>query len=189
VASGGTATHSASALVNRYATALYGYAEDEHALDATIEQMAALGRLIDESPELGAMLASPLIDVNTALRALRAVLEEQGFGKVVQNFVGVIAANRRLAALRAIVTAFAALVAEKRGVVVAHVESAHPLTDVQVQQLRARLIEAGYGNVDIVRRVDPGLLGGLVVRIGARLYDTSLRSRLQRLQYAMKGVA
>jgi F-type H+-transporting ATPase subunit delta len=101
----------------------------------------------------------------------------------------VVAANRRLAALQGIIAAFAALVAAKRGVVVAQVETAHALTDVQEQQLRARLIEAGYGNVNIVKKVDPSLLGGLVVRIGARLFDSSLKSRLQRLQYAMKGAA
>ena len=72
---------------------------------------------------------------------------------------------------------------------VAGVSSAHPLTDVQREQLRARLIESGYGNVNLQETVDPSLLGGLVVRIGARLYDTSLKSRLQRLQYAMKGAA
>ena len=129
------------------------------------------------------------MDVNTAQKAARAVLQGQGFGKIVQDLVGVVAANRRLGALRAIVVAFAALVAEKRGVVVAEVETAHPITEVQEQQLRARLIEAGYGNVNIVKRVDPSLLGGLVVKIGARLYDTSLKSRLQRLQYVMKGAA
>ena len=79
--------------------------------------------------------------------------------------------------------------AERRGIITAHVASAHPLSDVQRQQLRARLIEAGYGNVNIIEAVEPDLLGGLVVRIGARLYDTSLKSRLQRLQYAMKGAA
>ncbi len=151
--------------------------------------MEALGRLIEESAQLRTLLASPLVDVNTAGRAMREVLAEQGFGKIAQDFVGVVVANRRMRALAAIVATFAALVAEKRGVVVAHVESAHPLTDVQVQQLRARLIEAGYGNVNIDERVDADLLGGLVVRIGARLYDTSLKSRLQRLQYAMKGAA
>jgi F-type H+-transporting ATPase subunit delta len=103
--------------------------------------------------------------------------------------VGVVAANRRLRSLRQIVTAFASLVAERRGIVTAHVASAHPLTDVQRQQLRARLIEAGFGNVNILESVEPDLLGGLVVRVGARLYDTSLKSRLQRLQYAMKGAA
>jgi len=117
------------------------------------------------------------------------VLVEQGFGKLVQDFVGVVISNRRQNALRVIIRAFAALVAERRGVVVAHVQSAHPLTEVQEQQLRARLIEAGFGNVDIHKHVHPDLLGGLVVRIGARLYDSSLKSRLQRLQYAMKGAA
>ena len=189
LASGGTTTHTGGALASRYAIALYAYAQDEHALDATIEQMDALGRLIDESAQLRTLLASPLVDVNTAGRAMREVLVEQGFGKIVQDFVGVVVANRRMRALAAIVATFAALVAEKRGVVVAHVESAHPLTDVQQQQLRARLIEAGYGNVNIVTAVDPSLLGGLVVKVGARLYDTSLKSRLQRLQYAMKGAA
>jgi F-type H+-transporting ATPase subunit delta len=177
------------ALAGRYATALYAHAEEQHALDATVDEMAALGRLIAESAALRSLLASPLVDVNTAGRAMREVLAEQGFGKIVQDFVGVVVANRRMRALAAIVAAFAALVAEKRGVVVARVESAHPLTDVQVQQLRARLIEAGYGNVNIVTEVDPSLLGGLVVKVGARLYDSSLKSRLQRLQYAMKGAA
>ena len=98
-------------------------------------------------------------------------------------------AIRPVGALRGIVAGFATLVAQKRGVVVATVVSAHPLTTVQREQLRARMIEAGYGSVNIQDSVDPSLLGGLVVRIGARLYDTSLKSRLQRLQYAMKGAA
>ncbi len=189
MASGGSSVSSGGGVAERYATALYGIAEDQHQLDVVIDQMDGLGRLIDENADLRRLLASPLIDVNTAMRALREAFSDQGFGKTVQDFVGVVATNRRLAALRTITTAFAALVARKRGVVVAEVETAHPLTDVQEQQLRARLIEAGYGNVDILKRVDPSLLGGLVVRIGARLYDTSLKSRLQRLQYAMKGAA
>lgn len=189
MASGGTSISTTGGVAERYATALYGIAEDERQLDAVIDQMTGLGRLIDENADLRRLLASPLVDMKTATRALREALAEQGFGKVVQDFVGVVATNRRLPALRSITTAFAALVAQKRGVVVAQVETAHPLTDVQEQQLRARLIEAGYGRVEIVKRVDPSLLGGLVLRIGARLYDTSLKSRLQRLQYAMKGAA
>lgn len=182
-------TSSGGGLADRYATALYAQADESHALDQTVSEMEALGRLIDESADLRRLLSSPLIDVNHARAAVTAVLQGQGFSKLVQNFVGVIANNRRLGALRSIVAAFAALVAAKRGVVVAHVASAHPLTDVQREQLRARLIEAGYGSVNIQESVDPGLLGGLIVRIGARLYDTSLKSRLQRLQYAMKGAA
>ena len=151
--------------------------------------MEALAKLIDASADLRRLVGSPLIDVVTAQKALRAALESQGFGKIVLDFVGVVVSNRRMGALTSICAAFAALVAEKRGVVVAQVESAHPLTDVQEQALRARLIEAGYGNVNIVKKVDPSLLGGLVVKIGSRLFDTSLKSRLQRLQYAMKGAA
>ena len=189
LASGGNTISSGGGLTDRYAAALYAHASDVNALDAVVAEMEQLGLMIDGSADLKRLLSSPLIDVNTATKAARSVLEAQGFGKVVQDFVGVIAANRRLSALRSIVAAFATLVAEKRGVVVAEVQTAHPLSEVQEQQLRARLIEAGYGNVNIVKQVDASLLGGLVVKIGARLYDTSLKSRLQRLQYAMKGAA
>lgn len=176
-------------LTDRYAAALYAHAEDSNALDAVVSEMASLGTLIDNSPEFRRLIESPLIDVTTGTRAALAVLQQEGFGKPVRDFVGVISANRRLRALREIVTAFASLVAERRGIITAHVLSAQPLNDLQRQQLRARLIEAGYGNVNIQEQIQPDLLGGLVVRIGARLYDTSLKSRLQRLQYAMKGAA
>jgi len=189
VTSGGTTVSSGGGVADRYATALYSLASDQFVLDDVVQQMDRLGRTIDASADLRRLLDSPLIDVQTTTKAARAVLQSEGFGKLVQDFVSVVVANRRQNMLRLIVRDFAALVAHKRGVVVAHVRSAHPLTDVQEQQLRARLIEAGYGNVDIHKLVDPTLLGGLVVRIGARLFDSSLKSRLQRLQYAMKGAA
>lgn len=189
MASGATTIASGGGLTDRYAAALYAHADEQHALDAVVAEMEGLGQLIDTTADFRRLLESPLIDVNQATRAALAVLEQQGFGKQVRDFVGVISANRRLRNLRAIVTAFSALVAERRGIITAHVASAHPLNDVQRQQLRARLIEAGFGNVNILESVEPDLLGGLVVRIGARLYDTSLKSRLQRLQYAMKGAA
>jgi len=189
VASEATTIASGGGLADRYAAALYAHADDQDALDAVVSEMEALGRMIDSSADLRRLLESPLIDVNQSTQAMLAVLSQQGFGKPVRDFVGVVASNRRLRSLREIVRAFAALVAERRGIITAHVASAHPLTDVQRQQLRARLIEAGYGNVNINEEVQPDLLGGLIVRIGARLYDTSLKSRLQRLQYAMKGAA
>ena len=176
-------------LFGRYATALYELADDRHSLDETADQAASLGRLIDESPPLRAMLASPTADIAQAQAALAVILAQQGFGETIRNFVGVIAANRRLGALRPILAAFASLVASRRGVTIAEVASAHPLTDLQRTQLRGRLTEAGYGRVDIHERVDQALLGGLVVRVGARLYDTSVRSRLARLHHAMKGAA
>ena len=182
-------TTSSGGLTHRYATALYAQADETQSLDEAVDQMEALGRLIDASPDLRRLLSDPTLDAGKARDAAFGVLDGQGFGKLVHDFVGVVANNRRLSALRPIVAAFAALVAQKRGVVVANVSTAHPLSDVQREQLRARLIEAGYGQVKIEDRVDASLLGGLIVRIGARLYDTSLKSRLQRLQYAMKGAA
>ena len=189
VASEATTISSGGGVADRYAAALYAFADEHHALDAVVTQVENLGRMIDGSSDFRRLLESPLIDVKTATAASQAVLTQEGFGKEVRDFVGVIAVNRRLRILRDIVGAFATLVADRRGIITAHVSSAHPLNDVQRQQLRARLIEAGYGNVNIHERVEPDLLGGLVVRIGARLYDTSLKSRLQRLQYAMKGAA
>ena len=167
--SGATTIASGGGLADRYAAALYAHAEDQHALDTVVAEMDTLGRLIDASADFRRLLGSPLIDVNQATRASLAMLEQEGFSKPLRDFVGVVAA--------------------KRGIVTAHVATAHPLSDLQRQQLLARLIEAGYGNVNIAETVDPDLLGGMVVRIGARLYDTSLKSRLQRLQFAMKGAA
>ena len=189
VASEATTISSGGGLTDRYAAALYAHAGDLNELDHVVWQMEGLGQLIDATPDFRRLIESPLIDVATSTKAALAVLAAQGFGKTVSDFVGVIAANRRLRVLREIVNAFAALVAERRGITTAHVASAQPLNDVQRTQLRARLIEAGYSNVNILEQVEPDLLGGLVVRIGARLYDTSLKSRLQRLQYAMKGAA
>ena len=185
----GTTIAAGGGLADRYAAALYAHADDVRELDAVVQEMESLGRLIDATPDFRRLIESPLIDIATAIKAANAVLEAQGFSKPVRDFVGVIASNRRLSALRAIVGAFASLVATRRGIITAHVATAHPLNDVQRQQLRARLIEAGYNNVNIDEQIQPDLLGGLVVKIGARLYDTSLKSRLQRLQYAMKGAA
>ena len=189
VASEATTISSGGGLTDRYAAALYAHASDLNELDHVVWQMDGLGQLIDSTPDFRRLIESPLIDVVTSTKAALAVLTAQGFGKTVSDFVGVIAANRRLRVLREIVNAFSTLVAERRGITTAHVASAQPLNDVQRTQLRARLIEAGYSNVNILEQVEPDLLGGLVVRIGARLYDTSLKSRLQRLQYAMKGAA
>src|ERR1700730_4442119 len=124
LASGGSTISTSGGAAGRYAAAPYAYADVSHALDQVVEQMDALGGLIDESPMLRPLLDSPLIDVNAAQKAVQAVLADQGFGKIVRDFVGVVVANRRLSDLRSMVTAFAALVAEKRGVVVAQVETA-----------------------------------------------------------------
>jgi F-type H+-transporting ATPase subunit delta len=184
------ASHTPSiGLSKRYATALYELADEQGSLDETIDQMNKLGQLITESPDLQRLVGSRMIDAKTAAAAMDAVLAEQGFSALIRHFVGVVTANRRLTDLPALIQGFAAFVADKRGVVTAEVATAHPLSDTQRVQLAARLATAGYGRVNLHETVDPSLLGGLTLKIGARLYDTSLKSRLQRLNYAMKDIA
>jgi len=116
-------------------------------------------------------------------------MEKAGIGTEVRNLVGVMIANRRLSQLPQVAAAFGALLAARRGQQMAQVITAHPLSDTQRAQITARLTEAGFSGVQLRETVDPSLLGGLVVRIGSRLYDNSIKSKLQRLQYAMKGAA
>jgi F-type H+-transporting ATPase subunit delta len=115
------------------------------------------------------------------------VLERAGLGPLVRNFVGVVARNRRLFALRDMTTAFARLLAAHRGEVTAEVTSAHPLGEAQLARLKAELSAEMKTDVRLQASVDESLLGGLVVRLGSRMIDSSIRSKLRRLEFAMKG--
>ncbi len=179
----------ANGLEGRYATALYDLAAEQRQLDTVLDEGAALARLIDESAPLRTVLADRRLDIKVSSAAVLAVLEAQGFGQLLRNFVGVVAENRRLPVLRRVLSALDALAIARRGEVVAEVVSVAPLSSEQRAQLQVRLAEAGYSRITIRERVDSSLLGGLVVRVGAKLYDASLKSRLFRLHYAMKGAA
>lgn len=178
-----------SGLSRRYARALYELADEQKQLDRTIAEMAALGALIGQSEPLRRLIGSRAIDVIKAGRAMDAVLASQGFSDLVKRFVATAIGNRRLHDLPGLISGFAGFIAERRGIVTAEVASAHKLTDTQRTQLAARLAQAGYGRVTIRETVDPALLGGMSLKIGSRLYDTSLKSRLQRLRHVMKGAA
>lgn len=173
----------------RYAAALYALAFERGALNEVVAQMDALGRLIAESPALKSLLTNLLTDITKARPALDEVLSTQGFGELVRHFVGVVVTNRRLRDLPALVSGFAAYAAAKRGELPVSVTTAHKLSDVQRTQLLARLTEAGFGNVLLTESVDATLLGGMVLKAGAKIYDTSLKSRLNRLNYSLKGAA
>ncbi len=151
--------------------------------------MAALGRLIGESADLRRLIKNPLTDAARAAPVLTQALTEQGFLPIIRNFVNVAITNRRLRDLPRLIRGFSAYVAAKRGEIVAEVTSAHALSDLQRNQLRARLTEAGYGSVKLVEHTDASLLGGLSLKIGSKLYDTTLKSRLNRLNYSLKGAA
>ncbi len=176
-------------LSTRYAAALYALADEQGVLSETVDQMAGLGQLISESPVFAGLIRNPILDAKQVSGPVDKVLEAQGFSTLIRNFCGVVIANRRLRDLDTLVAGFAAYAAAKRGEVIASVTSAHPLNDLQRVQMRARLTEAGYSMVRLVEHLDPSLLGGLTLKIGPKLYDTSLKSRLQRLQYALKGAA
>lgn len=176
-------------LARRYAQALLDLASERGATDAAARGMEAVAQLARTDNAFRALVNDPRLDSVAQRAGALAVLERAGAPEEVRNLVGVLVDNRRLSALPQVATAFAALLAERRGQQTAEVATAHPLTDVQRAALVSRLTEAGYPNARLVERVDPALLGGLVLRVGSRLYDTSIKTRLQRLSHAMKGAA
>ncbi|MBK1659997.1 F0F1 ATP synthase subunit delta [Paracraurococcus ruber] len=183
-----------SGLAERYAQALLGLADDRRQADpGTLDRIAAdldtLFALWRDDETFRAFVADPRLDAPSQRKGVFAVLDRAGVGTEVRNLIGVLVANRRLAALPQVAQAFGALLAARRGQQTAHVTSAHPLSDTQRAQLSARLTEAGFSGVKLSEQVDPSILGGLILRIGSRLYDNSIKSKLQRLQYAMKGAA
>jgi F-type H+-transporting ATPase subunit delta len=177
-----------SGIAGRYATALFELARDRNELDAVAADLATLSRALDESDDLRRLVRSPLFGRDEQSRAMAAVLAALGIADTVANFVGVVARNRRLFALRDMLTGFARLLAAHRGEVVARVTSARPLDEPQLAAIRAELRAAMRTEVSVESAVDPELLGGLVVRVGSRMIDSSLRTKLQNLRFAMKGV-
>lgn len=176
-----------SEVAGRYAAALFELARDEGKLDEAARDLESLGIMLDLSPELTRLVRSPMFDRAQQAQALASVLERAGVSALVRNFAGVVARNRRLFALRDMVAIFARLLAEHRGEVVAQVTSAHPLDESQLARLRAELSAEMKTDVRLETAVDGSLLGGLVVRLGSRMIDSSIRSKLRRLEFAMKG--
>jgi F-type H+-transporting ATPase subunit delta len=181
-------------LPDRYALALLSLADDKRAADpAALDRIAAdiesLARLSAEDATFAAFLRDPRRDARQQRAVMSEILAKIGTGPEVRNLVGVLITNRRLSILPQVCAAFGARLAARRGVETAEVVSAIPLTDNQRAALIARLTEVGFSNVRLAERVDPSILGGLIVRIGSRLYDSSIKSKLQRLQFAMKGAA
>jgi F-type H+-transporting ATPase subunit delta len=183
-----TDTSGLSGLAGRYAAALYDIAETAGTLDAVANDLRAVQRMVDESDDLRRLIRSPILDRADQAKAIRALLERAGAGDLTLRFVGVVTDNRRLFALSQIIAAYLRRLAERRGEVVAHVTSAQTLSDAQVARITETLRRSLGSKVVVDLKVDPGLIGGLVVRVGSKLVDDSLRTKLLRLQLAMKGV-
>ncbi|SJZ79863.1 F-type H+-transporting ATPase subunit delta [Enhydrobacter aerosaccus] len=184
------ATSATSAVADRYASALFDLADNARALDQVAQDLATIRKLIAESKDLARLIASPIIGRAAQTKGLLAVLDAVGIQGLTRNFVGTVAANGRARDLPGMAKAFLAELARRRGETTATVTTAIPLTEAQLQQLTDTLRGVlGGAKVSVDAQVDPDILGGLVVKVGSRLFDSSIRSKLQRLQLAMKGVA
>lgn len=183
-------TTATTGVAGRYASALFELADGAKSLDQVAQDLTTFRNLVAESAELARLIASPVVGRALQGKALLAVLDAAGISGLTRNFVGTVAANGRARDLPAMASAFLAELARRRGETAATVTSAVPLSPAQLQQLSDALRSVlGSNKVSIDARVEPDILGGLVVKVGSRLFDSSVRSKLQRLQLVMKGVA
>jgi len=174
-------------LSGRYATALFDLAREGKTLDAVSGSLATLSQTLGESADLRTLTTSPRLDRASAAKGIAAVAASLGLDKLTSDFLGVLAANRRLSALPQIIRDFNALAARHRGESTATVTSAHPLDDDQRAELKAKLRARLGRDVALDLRVDKDILGGLIVRTGSQMIDSSLRTKLAALSTAMKG--
>ncbi|MBO9624471.1 MAG: F0F1 ATP synthase subunit delta [Sphingomonas sp.] len=176
-----------ASLSGRYATALFELARDSKALPQVEASLATVRQALDESSDFRALTTSPLIGRDAAARAVAATAAALKVDATTANFLGVLAHNRRLGQLPAIIKAFRGLAAQHRGETTAEVTSAHPLDAAQVDALKQQLRTRLGRDVNVDLSVDPTLLGGLVVKIGSQMIDSSIKTRLNSLAQAMKG--
>jgi F-type H+-transporting ATPase subunit delta len=178
-----------SGLAERYAAALFDLADERRVLDETEANLRQLRAMLAESPELSRLVSSPLLSREEQGKAIVAVAERADFSPLVCHFLAVVAKNRRLFAVPAMIKVYVEKLAERRGEVTAEVAAAQPLSAGQLDLLGEQLRRSVGRRVSVHVRVDPGLIGGMVVKLGSRMIDGSISSKLQRLQMAMKGGA
>jgi len=174
-------------IADRYAKALFDLADEAKQLDAVADDLRGLGTVIDESEDLRRLVRSPVISRADQGKAMTAVLDKMDVSDLTRRFVGYAAANRRLFALKQIIKAYLTELATRRGEVTADVTSAKALSDAQIAAVEDALKKAMGGKVAVEHHVDPSLIGGLIVKVGSRMIDTSVATQLQRLKLAMKG--
>ena len=178
----------ASGLAARYAGALYELADEAKTLDEVATDFQDLKAMFADSSDFRRLIRSPVMRRDDQERAIAALAEKAGAQTLTSNFLRLLARNRRLFVLDEIIESFLAILAERRGEVRAKVSSAHALSDDQMSRLETSLRDVAGAKITLETSVDPSLLGGLIVQLGSRMYDSSLRTKLQRLQHAMKGV-
>ena len=176
-----------ASLAGRYASALFDLASEAGTITAVESDLEKLSEALRESSELSALIRNPEVSREALGRVLSGIGEHLALAELTRNFLGVLATNRRAGELPGVIRAFHAIAAAQRGEVSAEVASAHPLTDEQLTALEQKLRAREGRTVKLKSRVDPDLLGGLVVTVGSKRIDGSIRTRLKSLAQAMKG--
>ena len=176
-----------ASVAGRYASALFDLASEQKSVAAVEADLKRFDGLLSLSEDLRNLVRSPLTSSDDQGRALAAVLAQAGIGGITANFVALVAKNRRLFVIPEMIANFSKLAANARGEIAAEVTSAQPLTDSQTQALRETLRASAGKDVILAAKVDPSLIGGLVVKIGSRMIDSSLKTKLANLSVALKA--
>ncbi|WP_421693277.1 F0F1 ATP synthase subunit delta [Aestuariivirga sp.] len=178
-----------SGVPGRYASALFELASEEKATEEVSRQLNQFAAALDQSADLTRLVRSPVFSSEDQVAALTAVAAQIGTTGATLNFLKLVARNRRLSALPEMIKAYATLLANSKGEVAGEVTSAEPLSATQLSDLKAALKSSLGRDVLLTTRVDSSILGGLIVKVGSRMMDNSLKTKLQSLKIAMKGTA
>ena len=176
-----------ASLAGRYGSALFALARDERQIDAVGRSLDLLAQALVDSRDFSELMSSPLIDRQEAGKAFAAVARQLALDPLTTNFLGVLARNGRKNQLQNVIRAFRRLASEYRGETTAEVITAHPLKDDQLTALKQQLRGRAGRDVAIETRIDPEILGGIVIKLGSQMIDASIRTKLNRLAEAMKG--
>jgi F-type H+-transporting ATPase subunit delta len=176
-----------SGMAGRYARALFELALDAKSVDAVKADLDKFDTMISESTDLHRLVRSPVFGAEEQARALAAILAPAGIGGLAANFLKLITANRRLFAVRDMIRGFRKLVARWKGEITAEVTVAEKLSDARLEEIKNTLKSiTGEKAVDLNVKIDPAIIGGLVVKLGSRMVDSSLRTKLNAIKHAMK---
>ncbi|WP_395660709.1 F0F1 ATP synthase subunit delta [Aestuariivirga sp.] len=184
-----TTDQTVSGVPGRYASALFELATEEKATEEVGRQLARFGSAINQSEDLRRLVRSPVYSSEDQIGALEGVATELGLSGTTINFLKLAAKNRRLPALPDMIKAYATLLASSKGEIAGEVTSAETLSESQLNDLKAALKSSLGRDVALSTRVDSSILGGLIVKVGSRMMDNSLKTKLQTLKIAMKGTA
>ncbi|KPF67557.1 hypothetical protein IP69_12635 [Bosea sp. AAP35] len=188
MAEGGSQGSLVSGVAGRYATALFELAGDANAVDAVSADLDSFSAMLAESEDLRRLVGSPAFSAEEQTGAIKAVLAAAKISGIAANFIGLVASKRRLFALPGMITGYKALVAQAKGIVSAQVTLAEAPAQKRVDEIRAALAAVAGKDVDVEIKVDPALIGGLVVKMGSRMVDASLKTKLNSIRLAMKEV-